>query len=237
VCIWQPTILRIQGTAASLVVIDRRWLPTCLIKALLGGGRENSVILGSLSVVSRECDESSALQYFRDKNSELVHVTVFRCLNQVGRKCEDSVVFWNRYEATSKFVFDVIPWNQEHICEIAPEALENMLTRQPAIWRKHENCRSQEQMIKEVPEALEKLEMRSNSVYSISIKPRSQDHIRDIALEALEKCVARPTLIWRHDKSCLSQEHVDHTTPKALIRITRRTLPQAPPPRTRRVCL
>jgi hypothetical protein len=100
-------------------------------------------------------------------------------------------VFWNLYEANSKFVCDVLPWNQEHICEIAPEALAFFLTCQPAIWRQHENYRSQEQMIKEAPEALAKTEMRSNSVYSISIKPRYQEHIREIAPEALAKFAVR----------------------------------------------
>jgi hypothetical protein len=79
---WKPKMLRIQATAASLGGIDRIWLPTCLIKALLSGGRENGVHSGSLSVVSWKID---ALQYFREKNSELVDVMVFRCLIQVGQ--------------------------------------------------------------------------------------------------------------------------------------------------------
>jgi hypothetical protein len=192
-----------------------------LIKALLGGGRENGVPSGSLLVVSRKRDDPPALGFFEEKNFELVDVMIFHCLTQVGKKFKYSAVFWNQYEVTLKFVCDVLPCNQEHICVIAPEAFAFFLTHHSAIWRQHEICWSQEQMIKEAPEDLEKLEMRSNSVYPISIKPRSQYHIREIAPEALEKCVAHPALIWRHDKSCLSQEHVDQTTPEALKKITR----------------
>jgi hypothetical protein len=180
-------------------------------------------------VVSRKRDDSSALRYFKEKNFELVGVMIFRCLTQGGRKCEDSAVFFNRYEVTSKFVCDVLPWNQEHICEIAPEALAKKMTRHSAIWRQQESCWSQEQMIKEAQEAQAKFEMRSNSVYLISIKPRSQDHMREIAPEALAKYVARPTFIWRHDKSCPSREHVDQTMREALEKFTRQPVPQSSP--------
>jgi hypothetical protein len=120
---WKPKILRSQDTAVSLGVIYKIWLPTCFSKALLGGGRESGVPSGSISVISMNRDESSALWYFRKKNAKLVDVMIFCCLTQVGRKCEDSTVFWNHYEVTSKFVCDVLTWNQEYICEIAPEAL------------------------------------------------------------------------------------------------------------------
>jgi hypothetical protein len=88
-----------------------------LIKALLGGGRENGVTLCSLSVVCWKCDDSSALRYCKEEHFELVDVMFFHFLNQVGRKCKDSAVFWNHYEVISKFVCDVLPWNQEHIYE------------------------------------------------------------------------------------------------------------------------
>jgi hypothetical protein len=174
---------------------------------------------GFTFVAFRKCDDSSALPYYKEEHFELVGVVTFRCLNQVGRKCEDSAVFWNRYGVTSKFVCDVLPWNQEHICEIAPEALANSFSRHSVIWRQHESCQSQEQMIKEAPEALATFEMRSYLVYPISIKPRSQDHIREIAPEALAKYVARHTVIWRHDKSCPNREHVDQTTPEPLEKL------------------
>jgi hypothetical protein len=86
---WQPTMMRSQATSASLGGIYKIWLPTCLVKSLLGGGRENGVPSGLLSVVSRKRDESSALWYFREKNVELVYVMFFHCLTQVGRTCED----------------------------------------------------------------------------------------------------------------------------------------------------
>jgi hypothetical protein len=152
---------------------------------------------------------------------ELVDLVIFRCLTQVGRTCKDSSVFWSCYEVASKFFCGVLPCNQEHICEIAPEALAMFLTCHSEIWKQHESCLGQEQIIKESPEALAKFEMRSNSVYPISVKPQSQDHIREIAPEDIAKVVARPTVIWRHDKSCLSREHVNETTLEAFEKFTR----------------
>jgi hypothetical protein len=68
----------------------------CLIKALLGGGRDNVVPSGSFSVVSWKRDYLSAIRYFKENNFELVGVMIFRCFTQVGRKCEYLAVFWNR---------------------------------------------------------------------------------------------------------------------------------------------
>jgi hypothetical protein len=79
-----------------------------LIKALLGGGKESGVPAGSLLVVFRKCDDLSVLRYCKEEHFELVGVVIFRCLTQVGQKCEYSAVFWNRYEAISKFVCDVL---------------------------------------------------------------------------------------------------------------------------------
>jgi hypothetical protein len=122
-------------------------------------------------VVFRKRDDSSALRYCKEGHFELVGVVIFRCLTQVGQKCEDSAVLWNCYEATSKLVCDVLVWNQEHICEIAKEALAILLAHYSAIWRQHGSCLGQEKIIKEAPEALAKFEMRSVSVYPISVKP------------------------------------------------------------------
>jgi hypothetical protein len=74
-------------------------------------------------VVLRKCDDSSALRTCKEEHLELAVVMFLRFFIQVGRNCEYSMVTWNHFEVTSKFVCDVLLWNQEHTCDIAPEAL------------------------------------------------------------------------------------------------------------------
>jgi hypothetical protein len=98
-----------HATAASLGGIYQGWLLMCLIKASLGDRKENRDPYDSLSVVSRKCDDFSALWYCKEEHFKLVGVMILLCLIQVFH-----------YEATSKFVCYVIIWNQEYTCEIVP---------------------------------------------------------------------------------------------------------------------
>jgi hypothetical protein len=74
---------KIQATAASLGGIERGWLQMCLINTLPGVGREDGIPWGSLLVVFRKHDDSSALQFCKEEHLELVGVVIGLCLTQV----------------------------------------------------------------------------------------------------------------------------------------------------------